>query len=477
MELPITTRNKVIILLTPALMAFCIALIPTLKYQWPLTWDIYYHVHLAKLYLEHGFTLWDPLTYAPFGRPIYYPPLFHFLLAAASVLFKTDPFQIARSLQPIFAFGLVSSFAYIAYKFYDLRAGVLVGFLLLFSAVFHRAILPLPETMALILFPPAVYLYYQALGNKNIKYAVFAGILAGVMFLTHNLTAFILLGVLLIFTLAIKFQGEKADYKNLWIFLGVCLLVASLWWLPVLYMHGYVFNNPHSPVQTPLEYLMVLVKTIGIPAVILGLIGAYALIKKDTRNHWPRKDILIISWIAFLLVVSNAYLLGISILVDRILNFAVFPVLILAVLGLEFIRNRYDRKLYTFLVFLLIITAVLSGLFYATSVKPMVTSSQQEVAIWFSEHGDKEKVVMSITEGLDPVIASIGRQPVSTGGYQPGMVKVLDRDLYYSGTYTKEDVIRDNIGYFVEASPIQHPSYFTLVYENKDYKIWRVDLS
>jgi hypothetical protein len=83
---------------------------------------------------------------------------------------------------------------------------------------------------------------------------------------------------------------------------------------------------------------------------------------------------------------------------------------------------------------------------------------------------------MSLTEGIDPVIVAISRQPVSTGGYQPGMVKVLDRDLYYNGTYTKEDVIRDHIEYFVESSPIPHQSYFTIVYQNKDYKVWRVDI-
>jgi len=28
----------------------------------------------------------------------------------------------------------------------------------------------------------------------------------------------------------------------------------------------------------------------------------------------------------------------------------------------------------------------------------------------------------------------------------------------------------------VEQSPIPHPSYFTMVYQNKDYKVWRVDI-
>jgi len=98
------------------------------------------------------------------------------------------------------------------------------------------------------------------------------------------------------------------------------------------------------------------------------------------------------------------------------------------------------------------------------------------VAQWFAENGDKKRVVMSLSEGIDPVIVSVSRQPVSTGGYHPGMVKVLNREMYYSGNYTREDLIRDNIGYLVETSDMVNPNYFKLVYQNKDYKVWRVEI-
>lgn len=77
MNYPQILREKpVLLLLVPALAAFFIALIPTLKYQWPLGGDIFYHVHLAKLYLEQGLVYWDPLTSAPYGRPIFIPLFF-----------------------------------------------------------------------------------------------------------------------------------------------------------------------------------------------------------------------------------------------------------------------------------------------------------------------------------------------------------------------------------------------------------------
>jgi hypothetical protein len=479
----IIEKKPILLLLVPAVLAFIIALFPTLKYHWPLSWDIYYHVHLTKLYLEHGFTFWDPLTYAPFGRPIFYPPLFHYLLAGLSTIFKVDVFQVSRYLQPILAFSLIFSFSYVAKQFYNLRVGILVGFFLFFTSVFHRAMLPIPETLALIFFPLAVYLYYEALEGKGTKYAISAGIISGLMMLTHNLTALIMLGVILLFTLALKLRKEKVHYRSLWIFLGSTLLVAAIWWVPLLIQYGFVFNNPQTIIQGPVEYLIILGKTVGVPAIIFALLWVFISFRrnKEEKVEWSRKEILIIIWAIFLLLLSNAYLLGFSILIDRILNFLVFPVVVTAALGLESIRsfegkNQVYGKLYQVLVVIIIISAVMSGLFYATSVKPLVNDSQRDLAQWFSENGDKEGVVMSLTEGIDPVIVSVSRQPVSTGGYQPGMVKVLDRDLYYNGTYTKEDIIRDNIKYFVESSPIPHPSYFTLVYENKDYKVWRVDI-
>jgi hypothetical protein len=154
----------------------------------------------------------------------------------------------------------------------------------------------------------------------------------------------------------------------------------------------------------------------------------------------------------------------------------VFPAAVLAALGVEYMRIRFNRKIYLSIVAILIIGVVIMGFYYSTSIKPMVSSSQQDVGEWFNQNGDKTRVVMSLTEGLDPIIVSISRQPVSTGGYHPGMIKMLNRSLYYSGNFQPYNLIQDDIGYFVEQSPIPHPPYFTLVYQNQDYKIWRVEI-
>lgn len=481
----LTEKSPMFILLIPALVAFFIAMIPTFKYQWPLSWDIYYHTHLAQLYLENGYTLWDPLTYAPFGRPIYYPPIFHYLLATIATVFKADIFLSSKYLQPIFSFFLVFSFTYVANKLYNWQVGVMAGFFLFFTMLFHRAMLPLPETLALILLPLAVYFYYRAWEEKNEKYAFISGFIGGLICLTHSLTALMMVGVVISFSLILKVMGRKIAPRCLGIFLGTTLLLFSIWFFPLWLQYGYVFHNPQSVLQSPYTYLIIIKDTFGLPVIIFASLGIISFIngfKGDFLKKISPKEILILSWLLFILILSNTYLIGISILADRILNFAVFPMVILAALGLEYIlsisinKGALYRKFTTFIVVFIIIAAVISALVCAVSIKPMVNDSQLDLAQWFNENGDKKTLVMSLSEGIDPVIVSVSRQPVSTGGYQPGMVKVLDRQLYYSGNYTRRDLIRDKIGYLVLTSPMVHPSYFKLVYQNKDYKVWQVDI-
>lgn len=190
-----------ILLFTSAILALVITLVPTLKYQLPLSWDIYYHIHMSKLYFHHGFTLWDSITYAPFGRPIYYPPFFHFLLGSVSQLFQGDSLLAARILQPFLAFGVVFSFTYMVYRIYGLSVSFISGFLIILSLPFHRFMLPIPESLSLIFFSISICVYYLSLENNKPKYGIIAGILVGMAFLTHPSTALVLFLVLVLYNI------------------------------------------------------------------------------------------------------------------------------------------------------------------------------------------------------------------------------------------------------------------------------------
>ena len=201
-------ENKLILLL-PAISIFLITLIPTLTHNWPMSWDVIYHVLYAKVYAQYGFLLVNPLLNSPIGQQIGYPPLFHFLILALGIIFKIDYMQIARALQPFLAFFAILSVSYVANKFYGTIAGLSAGFLMISSTIVYRVMLPIPETLALIFLPVAVYLYYSSVKEKTVKYAFLSGIVLLLIAATHQ-AAFLCL-ILIISALTVV---EIFIYRN-----------------------------------------------------------------------------------------------------------------------------------------------------------------------------------------------------------------------------------------------------------------------
>jgi hypothetical protein len=321
----IKKNRNIFILLIPALITFIIALIPTINYNWPLSGDIFYHIHIAKLYLEHGFTYWDPLTCAPFGRPIFYPPIFHFIIASLTLLFNTNPYAVARALQPILAMLIIFSFSYIAYKFNDLFVGVSVGFFIMFSVIFQRFMLTIPENVAMILFPLAVYYFYKSVEHSNYRYAMIAGILAGSILLIHALSAICLFLIITSFAITIRILRNRPVGNFFTVFSCFALVIASIWWVPLLTKYGILFKN----VDIYSMNIFVYPQLLGIIPLIFAFFGGILMLKRREN-----RDILMFSWLIPIIIFSELYLIGIPVLSNRILTFAIFPLMTMAGLGL-----------------------------------------------------------------------------------------------------------------------------------------------
>lgn len=465
MDISINSNQiKRILLFTPAILALVITLVPTLKYQLPLSWDIYYHIHMSKLYFHHGFTLWDSITYAPFGRPIYYPPFFHFLLGSVSQLFQGDSLLATRILQPFLAFGVVFSFTYMVNRIYGLSVSFISGFLIILSLPFHRFMLPIPESLSSIFFSISICVYYLSLENNKPKYGIIAGILVGMAFLTHPSAALVLFLVLVLYNIMLKIFGKDYNLLNFLFFILSAFLVSSLWWLPLLLIYGYVSQFP--TVIIPLsDYLRVF----GMLSLIFVPLGFYILIKNRKKN-----DFLVLTWLISLLVASQIYLLGINVLSDRILNFAVFPMVITAALGVNYFKSK-NKWLFYGLTLLIIVFAVPSGFLAADKSEPFPSTSQIAIADWFEENGDSKSVVLATDFTMEPVIVAFSGQPVAGGGYGAAKLKELDRQKYMNFQFTLEDLKQDRLGYLVFNNDQKSPPYSELVYQNQDYKIFRME--
>lgn len=448
------------IVFIPAIFAFILALIPTIKYNWPLSWDIYYHIHNVKLY-SGGIVFWDNLTTAPYGRPIFYPPLFHLSILSITKILNISPFLTARLIQPFLALFGVLSFSYVSKKFYGDIIGFLTGLFIISSPLFQRMMLPIPESMAIIFLPIIVYFYYLAT-EDNKRYVIVAGFLWGLVMLTHILSAIIILFIITLPTIIFKLRGGK-NFEIYWIFIVAGLITSSVWFLPLIIKYGFVFKSP--PTQAlPLESY---IRLLGPIPFFLSIVGFIYIL--GTRE---KKDIILLSWFIGVTFLSVIYVFGVKVITERIIYFNLFAVAVLASLSIRALK--FERRKCTILLLAIAFLSLYNGYLTANSAQPSISLSQIEVAEWFKYNGDHERVVVTADYRIDPIIVSISGQPVAAGGYAPGTVKSINGDKYINGNFTKNEIIKEKIGYIILKTNMTPPPYGKLVYKNKDFKVYEL---
>ncbi len=465
--LPKIKENKnIIFIFIPALITFCLILIPTFRYQWPLSWDIFYHIHISQLYLENGVIFFDDLTYAPYGRPIFYPPLFHFFLISLKEILGWTVFDSARYMQPFLGSLTILSFSFVAYRMYNATTGFLTGIFVMFTTFFSRMIIPIPETMALILLPLLAYFYYISLENNKLIPALLAGILLGLAFLTHLLSSGIILLIILIYTLIIWWVQKEPVIKYFSVLLATSMVIAAVWYAPLILSYGFSFKSPPAQGIELFKYLTLF----GIFPLIFSFIGSFYVFKRRKKQ-----DLLILSWAITILLLSLAHFIGIPVLSERILNFAVFPLMVLAGLGIQCIVVEGDKRPAYILMALFIIFGFSFGYSTVNSASPSIKQADFELSKWFKDNGDKESVVVAYNYELDPFIVSISRQPVSAGGYAPGMIHGLNILKYLQADFDRNDIQQDQVGYIILPRGVAEPPYSRLVYLNKNYKVFELE--
>jgi len=508
-------------ILIPAIAIFLITLIPTLTHKWPLSWDVIYHVLYAEVYTHYGFVLVNPLLGSPVGQKIAYPPLFHFLIAFLGTVTHQGYMLIARVLQPFLAFFVILSVSYVGKKFYGNLAGISAGFLMISSYIVYRIMLPVPENLALIFLPLAVYFYYNSVQTKNIRYAFVAGILMLVIAATHQAALLCLFVIISAFTFVeVLVYRKLVIFKNYGAFLSAMLLLvvagvlALALFKPDLFHSilnqgisatlGYSTSINYTIQLSPLKYL----QYFGVLVTAFAVTGAYYAIKLRRR-----KDIYIFTWIISLLLLSYAYLIGINVLAPRLLIYIVIPLSILGGFGVEKVCNRLRntkrfssekfRTIFLLAVFSLsIVFGVLTaanpnmGTFSAKTEFGSVqiappSESEVELANWFKTNGNKnqsiliqniytgifiaEQTGMPINFGFEYLNSSTPRSFFDIGNV--GYI-VYDKRLVLpneNATLNKSKVTTElyplfyyNQKYYNDLNLTQ-PSYFKVVYENKDF--------
>ena len=525
----ITTKQiTVLFWIIPGLIAFFIALIPTLIYPWPFTFDIFVHIQIAQVYSHYGFTLVDPLINPPVGTLIAYPPLFSYLLLFLHTILNIDYFDVARILQPIFAGSVVLSTSYVAKKYYGNIAGISAGFLILSSFLFGRLITPLPETMALIIVPLVVYTYYCSITYNKYKYSIIASFLFLLIILTHQATT--LLIFLIITSIAIILgilRRQTKFFTNYALFLSIPVLTALLASIIVLIVSpsyidkilaygfsavtGYTTSLPTNEPISDLKYAAYL----GI-VLVFAVIGLFLAFKRRKD-----KDLFVIIWILVIFIMSKSYWFGVNVYTLRLLIHLLLPISILGGMGLSYLYLDYKKDRFKskqirsgFLIVIFVISSlfalsiVLDPKFpdipkyelgngtvsYPQIVPP--SASDLDMANWFDENGNKSKSVLITNIYSGKILLALTGQPIATIN--------VTAPYYLDGTKTTSILTRNiqnsNIGYLVYDKRLRFnsqnstslvdyqnfiyystdihniiPPYAHIVHENENYIICKVD--
>ncbi len=532
-------NSRKYLILIPAIAALIIALIPTMKYQWPLGWDIIYHVQYAQVYAHNGFTLINPLLNAPVGQKIGYPPLFHFLIAAIGTGLGIDFFQVARLLQPLLAMAIVLSVSYVAYKLYGEIAGIGAGFLMLSSMLVERMILALPENLALIFIPLAVYLYYRSIQDKKLKMAVLGGLLFILVIGTHQ-AATLCLGLTIISITLMELVVHR-DWKVLKNFISfilplIMVIIAALIsiqiWAPqilqsmtqqgIISLTGLATSTNNRPLGI-YSYLA----NLGVLVLIFSLIGLIHGVK-----NYNRKNIFIIVWILSMVFLSYAYLVGINVISYRVLIYILIPLCILGGYGITVACKKLHKyELFSspkfpacFLV-LIILISIFSG--FLTVENPDITyfgvknelgvvqiappsEAEIDLADWLGKNGNKSRSFVISNMFTGTFVATKAEMPLHYGfeyfstnsnvTIQDESVKSSNQSIFQKekiGYIVYDKKLRTNpsentlslrvidsefypLYYFTQDIHnninLIKPDFSRVVYENQEYIVCEVDL-
>ncbi|HEY0196882.1 MAG TPA: hypothetical protein VGC02_04845, partial [Methanobacterium sp.] len=451
----LSTRH---IWILPAILAFLIALIPTINYQWPLSWDIIIHVQYAMVYAKYGLVLTDPLLNAPFGQKIGYPPLFHLLLVAIGAVTRIDYFQVARALQPFLAMFIVLSVSYVARKFYGTIAGISAGFLVLSSVLIGRILLPIPENLALIFLPLSIYFYYRSIKENLPKYALLSGILFIVIILTHQvagLILFLIISVLSLVELIVYRNTRIFKFYGAFLLLLGCLMVVGILYL-LIFQPDILYSSlnqgisavtgiiPSISYNRPLNIRGYL--DIGYLVLIFAFIGIVFSLnkmrKKDSneigkKHPFSKKDLFILTWIVLMFLLSIAYWFGINVISYRLLVYLLIPLSIIGGFGLSELYERmktYKRfsldKLRVVLLLSVFILGAASGVLtvedpdfatfkvenqYGSVEIAPPSASMVDLADWFYANGDKNRSILTNNLFTGTFLAAASGMPVHYG--------------------------------------------------------------
>lgn len=495
------------ILFIPALISFFIALLLVFKFSYPISWDVFYHIHMSDLYMSNGLVFWDYLTVAPQGRLIMYPPLFHLLIASVASVTGLSIVDVCRFIQPVFAFLLIGTITYMAYRLFSVKCGFITGlFAMICFATFNRSVICTPATLAMTFMIISCVTFYMGFHDNRLKQVIISAVCLGLIANLHMATFIMTCGVIGLYAF-IQIIRRKINIKYLVVFILLSAIISLPWWIYVELKYELFFNSLGG---NPLRVDEFLVKYFGIIPSIFMIIGVYFLVKQKSE-----RSLFLILWAFSIVLVSQVVYLGVNTVSIRILEIAAYPLIFIAGYGFSHILSRIKCVNYRrFIIIILIIYACFTSVVYTDSYNPEVLSCDEtgsmvlpdvvhlcfdpvgsiykpsiissrygnlslahnryDVMEWFVNNSNHHTVVCEDSI-LDTIIVSTSRTPVIYGGFTESIPSYVVDPVHIIRNHSTTWELKDlNIGYVVLNHNTPIPLYCDLVFENSYYKICKI---
>lgn len=436
-------QRKHLPVLLICVLSFTVVLHTCVKNEYPLSWDVWYHLRISRQFSEGTFW-WDSGSFGPEGRAHTYPPVFHVITA---FLYKITgiPLQLlAQILTPFLFCVTVYSFYYLVNHVFDHKTAVVSC---LFAAVspllLDRGVSYTPEALAFIFFNFGLVSFWQK------KWKI-AGILGGLLVLTHGLASVAFFFVILFYTgwsFIILRENVWKRFFQVFILMAIIPAVWVVNSIPAFVPQGFVY--PLTVYPEKLGWIQVLLAFFGL-----------TWLKKD------KKSVFVLSCAGSLFLLSR-YSVSLP---YRFTEFLVFPVCMLAGRGyirikavrLKSLRINPHLTLDVAIVFLVFLSFT-QGYWYIEKYRPVITTEEVAAFTWLNTSSVESTVITEWRTA--PVLAYFSGRPPVKGAYQFGAPNLVERTedtkLFYQ-TYDETLLSKYNISfvyYGIEEGEYNEPPF------------------
>jgi len=220
--------------------------------------DVYFHFHVSEMIANnfphlptHIPYYWDSLSFG-------YPPLFHLLTAALSLLPGFDLLFIYK-LVPVFSLVAAILLVHLLYHELSIKHDIIAVCVYVLLLPFHWAMFAgeYPRMLATLFALLMLLTYYKYQNTKKTRFVVFSAVFAGLAMLS-NMIAVGIIGVFLLYE-SLRVWTEDKSIIPLFVGIGA-IIVASPWVIRTIYLFGYsyllrvlqVHQSAINPVFVPL---------------------------------------------------------------------------------------------------------------------------------------------------------------------------------------------------------------------------------